>query len=199
MKDALIKHAHWLIIFYAAFNLYELYEKKLGEVEGSNASFASKKSRLQRNESELKRVKKFNEDLEKSQRRVDEVIKNLEKIQKQLPAEINDTEIQSLMNDFSNQLRIQSPETSPKGEQAMDFYFSKDYLFDAKGTFLQFLILFEKLEKLSDGENAGRILNVKYVRLVEDETADSRSRFRILKLALTIESFRYNSAYKWKE
>ncbi|MBD64077.1 MAG: hypothetical protein CME62_02645 [Halobacteriovoraceae bacterium] len=199
MKEALLKNIHWFIIFYAAYNIFIIYEEKTIELEQINGRLSVANQKLTRSKKDLERVQKFNEDLEKSRARVDEVVKNLERIQRQLPAEINDTEVQRLLSDFSSQLRMQSPEVSAKVEKAEGFYFSKDYIFDAVGTYLQFLILFEKLDRLASGEDAGRILNVKYVRMVYDDSADKRSRFTILKLNLMVESYRYNAAYKWKE
>ncbi len=79
-------------------------------------------------------------------------------------------------------------EQSPGKETNNGFYFNKEYSFAAKGTFLQSLIFFESLA------NAERILNVKTVKISHDEE-QNRSRFQIVNLETTVESFRYNTSH----
>jgi hypothetical protein len=79
------------------------------------------------------------------------------------------------------------------------FYFAKDYKFTGTGTFLQFLILMEKLEVMASND---RILNVKSLSLsVTDRLAenDKKSRFQLLNFEAKIESFRYNPNYDVRE
>lgn len=193
MKDTLIKNLHVFIFLYTAFINYELFEQKTVEVEGVKGEIASTKARLTRSKAELAKVDQFNKDLASSKQRVEEVVAEIERVQKQLPSEINDTEVQQLLNSVSSDLRMMVPNMTPKVEIPKGFYFSKEYDFTAKATFLQSLIFFEKLESLS---KSNRILNVKYVRIFDDPEADNRSQFRGLKLATNIESYRYNTAFK---
>jgi len=193
VKDALIKNLHIFILLYTAYINYNLYEEKTLEVESLKAQIASTEARLARSKTELAKIDQFNKDLAASKQRVEEVVAEIERVQKQLPSEINDTEVQQLLVGVTNDLRMKDPNTRPKNEVPNGFYFTKDYDFSAKATFLQSLIFFEKLENLS---KSNRILNVKYVRIYDDPSADERSQFRGLNLATNVESYRYNSAYK---
>lgn len=193
MKDILIKNLHIFIFIYTAFINYELYEQKVVEIEALKGQIASAEARLTRSKTELAKVDQFNKDLAASRQRVKEVVEEIEKVQKQLPSEINDTEVQQLLTGITAELRMKDPNMSPKNETPNGFYFSKEYDFSASATFLQSLIFFEKLENLS---KSNRILNVKYVRIFDDPESDKRSQFRGLKLATNVESYRYNASYK---
>jgi Tfp pilus assembly protein PilO len=193
MKDILTKNIHMFLILYTAYNIFTIYEEKSLLVENKTSNLAGSERKLKKSKKELAKIDQFNKDLEASRERVKEVVKEIKKVQRQLPSEINDTEVQGILTDISNDLKMSGPETKPLEEIAHGFYYSKEYIFDAKGTFLQYLIFYEKLENLS---KAGRILNVKYLRISQDKNSDKRSRFRTLRLTTNVESFRYNPNYK---
>jgi Tfp pilus assembly protein PilO len=190
--DILTKSAHLLFIFYALFIGME-YQGKISQqsldVETALNVAEAKIKKSQRN---LVAVKKFRENLEDSKKRVKEVVAKIEEMQRQLPSDIQDTVVTGTITEFANDLKMIKPSAAPKGEIDHKFYISKEYQFSTQGTFLQSLIFFEKLENLAKSD---RILNVKYVRMVNSETADPRSRFKILELTTTLEAYRYNNSY----
>lgn len=196
MKDFLIKNIHYFILIYAGWNIFTIYEEQTVNVEQREVSLEAIRARLKKSKADLEKVDQFNRDLESSKMRVNEVVKEIEKVQRQLPSDINDSEVLGIMSDIALGLKIQKPETLPRIEESFGFYYAKEYQFSAVGTFLQFLILFEKLEDLS---KIGRILNVKYLSYEQDEDADSRSQFKSLVFKTMVESFRYNPSYKPKE
>ena len=128
-------------------------------------------------------------NLTKSKERVKEVVKQIEKVQKQLPTDVNDTQVQSIIGDIANNLKIKDPSPTPEEETNNGFYFAKEYKFSAYGTFIQFLIFFENLEKTE------RILNIKSLKITFDQEK-TRGRFPIVNLDTVIESFRYNQSYR---
>lgn len=191
MKDTIVKNLHLIILLVALWNMYELYEAKELELSSLYTQKPILEAKIKRNKLKLKQIKQFKRNLKISKRRVGSVLEQLETVQKQLPAEINDTEVQRTMTSISNDLRIKNPSPSPLKEEELGFYFSKEYTFHAKGTFLQFLIFFEKL-----GETK-RILNVKSLVLKSSEKIE-RTRFQILELSTVIESFRFNTSHREK-
>jgi len=193
VKDFFLKNIHMFIIIYAGYNLFMIYEEKELALVASMQGKSTAQAKLKKSKASLEEVDRFNKNLEESRKRVKGVVENIKKIQRQLPSEINDSDVQGILEGISNTLKMKEMELKPKTENSHDFYFSKDYLYDSKGTFLQGLILFEKLEELS---KTGRILNVKYVRMTLDKDADSRSRFKVLNLSTVVESYRYNPSYK---
>ncbi len=196
MKDQLIKNLHVFIFLYVAFVNFGIYEESTEKIEITKSTIASNESRLQRSKRELAKVDQFNKDLSSSQARVNAVVSEIKKVQKQLPSQINDTEVQGILFGISNDLRMKDPNMKPKQEVLKGFYYSKDFSFSVKTTFLQNLIFFEKLEELAKSD---RILNVKYLKVSDDKDSDQRSQFRGLKLTAEVESYRYNDNYKIEE
>lgn len=190
--NILIKNLHVLFMLYAgylAFDYQTVQEEKLVSV---TEQLSSIEDRLAKTNKELLAVRKFQENLEDSKKRVKEVVAKIEEMQRQLPSDIQDTVVTGKVTEFATELRMVAPSSVPKLEVNNKFYFSKEYAFEAQGTFLQTLIFFEKLEQLSKTD---RILNVKKVSMKVAENADPRSRFKILDFTTIVEAYRYNTAY----
>jgi Tfp pilus assembly protein PilO len=137
----------------------------------------------------VKAIQEFVKKTEESKIRVEEVAKNIESAQKQLPADINDNQILSVFNTEINSLNIKDPETVPGGETTSTYFISKEYKIKANGTFLQFMIFFERIG------NATRIYNVKSLKLVASDSSH-RGRFKLISCESTIEAFRFNPDFK---
>lgn len=191
--DILVKNLHFLFLAYAIFLGYTLQAEldgKLTELKESNESLDSIIVREKRS---LADVKKFGANLEKSKKRVGEVIVKIEKVQRQLPSTISDAEINDKLLSITNDLKILTPNSlQPRMEENNKFYYSKAFNFDIQGTFLQFLIFFEKLDIMASN---GRILNIKYLKMKVSESGDDRSRFKLLDLTTEVEAYRYNQDF----
>ena len=191
MKDTLLSNLHWIIIAYALFSLSTVFEEKEAFKEQVIVTMQGVEDRKKQTTKKLAEINKFKANLQASKERVNEVVNQIEKVQKQLPTEVNDTEVQQLLGGFSTELRIKDPKALPSKETLNGFYYEKEYLYEAKGTFLQFLVFFEKLAK------ADRILNVKKLEIMHDQSGQ-KGRFQVLTLQAVIESYRYNKGYEEK-
>jgi Tfp pilus assembly protein PilO len=191
MKEKIVSNLHWIIIFYALFDCFELYEQKEVALESSAVSIPVIEAKIIKAERKIKQIESFKKNLSKSKERVKEVVKQIEKVQKQLPSDVNDTVVQSIIGDIANKLKIKEPSPVPEKETNNGFYFAKDYRLTAYGTFIQFLIFFENLNQTE------RILNVKSLNISFDKDK-TKGRFPIVSLSAIIESFRYNQNYKEK-
>lgn len=191
MKNTILKNLHVFIFLYAFWGFFNIYEQKTLEIETEKQETPVLESKITKAQRKLKEINKFKKNLEVSKERVKEVVKQIEKIQKQLPADVNDAQVQELIGGIASKLKIKDPSPSAGKEALNGFYFAKDYNFSGKGTFLQFLIFFENLAK------AERILNVKQLAF-NYVTEDIRSRFQVLKMNAVVESFRYNKKHKEK-
>lgn len=195
MIDQITKNIHFLLLAYALFLGYEHSDMLTSKILAADSELEVQQIKLRKKQKELKGVKKFEANLDQSKKRVQEVLKKIETIQEQLPSDIRDTEVSGKLTEFAMDLKMKNPSPSPKLEVDNKFYISKEYNFDAEGTFLQFLIFYEKLDNLSKG---GRILNVKYLRmkpLDKEQSRNGASRFKILSLSTTLEAYRYNKNY----
>ncbi len=190
--DIIAKYLHFLILFYAGFSAFEYYNEKEAQLNESVSYLESQNSKLSKIERELREVMKYKENLKASKQKFQDVVKQLETAQKQLPSSINDAEVKEFLKDTALDLKMRTPKTVEAGEENENLYFIRDYNFDVEGTYLQFLILFETLENEA---KKGRILNIKYVKMEKSENGDPRSQFQLLKLSTTMETYRYNENY----
>ena len=191
MKESLLKNLHWMIIAYAGFTLFTIYEEKEQVYQDLVTRTPALKNKIQREKTKLAQIEEFKKNLSATKERVQEVVRQIEKVQKQLPTDVNDTQVQEVLGGYASELRMKEPLQAPGEEKNHGFYFAKEYSFEGKGTFLQALIFFENLAK------ADRILNVKNVK-IKHSNLDNRSRFQIIDLQTTVESFRYNKNYEEK-
>lgn len=191
MKNILVKNLHWLIIAYAANNLFMMYTEKQEAFDNLKMQTPALKSNISREKRALSTIEEFRKNLDSTKQRVEEVVKQIEKAQRQLPSEVNDAEVQELLGGVAENLKMRNSEQFPGEEVNHGFYFAKEYQFQSKGTFLQSLIFFERLAK------AERILNVKNLA-IKHVKEKVRSRFQIIDFSTKVESFRYNKNYKEK-
>lgn len=190
--NIVVKYLHFIILAYCLMIGFEYQEEMSLKVNQVSEELLILEGKLERSERDLSKVKKFQENLEESKKRVNEVVAEIEKMQRQLPSDIQDTVVTGKLSDFANDLKMLNPSSAPKLEVDNKFYISKEYSFSAQATFLQVLIFFEKLENLSKSD---RILNVKRLKMINAKNADPRSRFKILDFDTTVEAYRYNNAY----
>ena len=194
--DILVKNFHILILAYALFGAFEYFETQDVKLKEAESFKESSEVKLQKAKLDLRKVEQYRKDLEASEKRVQEVVAKLEELTRQLPPNINDTEISTILERYTSKLKMLDLNFAPGKEESRSFYFAKDYFVDVRGTYLQFLILYEKLENLAKN---GRILNVKYLKMKKSETGDKRSRFQILDLTTTFEAYKSNSQFDMRD
>lgn len=191
MKSKFLGNFHWIFFLMAAMNLFDLYEISDEKIENTKMSIEGLESKKIQQDRKLKQITRFKENLSQSKERVLEVVKQIEKVQKQLPTNVNDTEVASKVTAVAEELKFREVGITPMAEVASGFYFTKNYNFQGEGTFLQSIILFENLQKTE------RILNIKDFEIKQiDEKL--RGKFKVLNVAIGIESYRYNNSYKEK-
>lgn len=189
MKESLIKNIHWLIILYAGWGLFGVYEEKEELLNQEVVQLEPARIQLNRSRKKVAEIDKFKENLSASQERVQAVQKSLEKARKQIPADLNDVEVQRELEDLANILKMLDANSSPLEEENRNLYFAKEYRVQARGTYLQFMVFFENLLKKE------RILNIKEFDLKKGND-EGKSRFKVLNFTAVVESYRYNKDYK---
>jgi Tfp pilus assembly protein PilO len=192
MKDLvnkLISSVHWLVLlygFYGAWVLYDEHELQLQEIVARGSGLEEEIAVAQK---KVKEIQEFAKKTDEYKTRVEEVAKSIETVQKQLPAETNDSQILTFFQSEINALNIKDANFTPGKEDKSVYYISKEYNLKARGTFLQFLIFFERIG------NADRIYNIKELRLTTpNDTA--KGRFQIISGEGIIQAFRYNPDFR---
>lgn len=187
--EALLSKLHIFIILYAGFNLYTIYEAQIQEQELSESQLPVLQTKLQRKTKEKSQLKDYYNDIEEAKQKIELVAVEVEKIQKKFPSQISDTENLMLIKTSAESLNIKNIFLTPGVEENKGFYFIKKYEFKGMGTYLQFLMFFEKIAQ------SDRLLNVRNVKLTRSQIKQ-RGRFEVIDCEATLEAYRYNPDYK---
>lgn len=187
--DKLLKNLHWFIILLALFNMVtyymdheEKYESMLGQQESAERE-------LQKNKKTKRDIANFYKNIKEAKDKIERVALEIERTQQLLPSEISDTENIGLLRRIADDVNIKEVSITPENEVDRGFYFARQYRFKAKATYLQFLIMFEKIS-----ENK-RILNVGQLNFKKLDQPQ-RSKFQLISGEFILEAYRYNSNYK---
>lgn len=186
---SLVNKLYLLFIVYGMFLAYEAYSEVELEKETINNDLASFQSRLGKKKRELKSLKDYEKDVERKREEIEIVAQKLEETQKKLPKNISDNESINLIKKLGEALKIKEVKITPSGDEENGFYVTKFYSFSGKGTYLQFLLLLENISKQE------RILNVRDIDLSKIRKI-SKSRYEIINLSATIESYIYNENHR---
>lgn len=186
--DFLAKYIHLFIIIYAGYSYYMEYEEFSEKVVIIEQERPGMETKITRYKKQIKEIEVFKKNRDQVKKRVEEVTEQIKKIQKQLPTDVLDTVIMTMLDSEAKSLNIVDPSPSPGREVTHGFYFSKDYNFKGSGTFLQFLVLFERILKTD------RLINIKEVKMVADNSG-KKGRFQMINMSTNLESYRYNPGH----
>jgi Tfp pilus assembly protein PilO len=189
LANKLIVNLHWFVFAYAAYTGYGKYEEHQVQMTEMNTQVPTIEADIAETEKKVKEIQEFVTKTEEYKVRVEEVAKNIESVQKQLPAEINDNSILSFFTKEMEVLNIRDANIQPGSEVQSVYFITKDYSIKAKGTFLQFLIFFERIG------NATRIYNVKSLKLVQSPETQ-KGRFQLVNIEAVVQAFRFNPDFK---
>lgn len=189
LANKFIANVHVFLFLYGCWTTYELWEQhdvRLTQVESEIPTVEAEIVKLK---TKVKEIADFIKKADEYKVRVEEVAKNIESVQKQLPAETNDAQILSNFQTEMKVLNIKDTTMEPKVEETGQYLISKDYSIKASGTFLQFLIFFERIG------NATRIYNVKSLKLTTNG-ASRKGRFQIVNGEAIIQAYRFNPNFR---
>lgn len=189
LVNSLVANLHILLLVYGGYGLYEQYEQFNTEIASIEAEIPNIQGQIAKNEQKVKEIKDFIKKTDEYKVRVEEVAKTIESVQRQLPAETNDSQIVNFFQDEMKVLNIKDPNITPGAEQKSMYFISRDYNIKASGTFLQFLILIERIG------NASRIYNIQTLKLTSSDGA-KRGRFQVVNGEATVQAYRYNPEFK---
>jgi len=189
LANKFIANVHIFMFLYGCWTTYELWEQhdiRLTQIENDIPAVEAEIVKLK---VKVKEIADFIKKADEYKVRVEEVAKNIESVQKQLPAETNDAQILSSFQSEMKVLNIKDTTMEPRAEDTGQYFISKDYSVKASGTFLQFLIFFERIG------NATRIYNVKSLKLTTNG-ATRKGRFQIVNGDAVIQAYRFNPSFR---
>lgn len=192
MKDLVnkfIANIHVFMFLYGCWTTYELWEQHDIRLTQTLNEIPTVEQEIVKLKSKVKEITDFIKKADEYKVRVEEVAKNIESVQKQLPAETNDAQILSAFQAEMKVLNIKDTTMEPRAEETTQYFISKDYSVKASGTFLQFLIFFERIG------SATRIYNVKSLKLTTNG-ATRKGRFQIVNAEAIIQAYRFNPSFR---
>ena len=188
--NKLIQKTHVFILLWVAYTSYSFYETHIEKLEEIKNRVPVMRNKIKRKRKELKELQNYLKDIEEAKKQIEKVAQENERIQKKFPTSINDSENLSLVSSLANKLNILNLKLTPKEEKKKGFYFSKVYNLTGTGTFLQFLIL---LEKISDRKD--KLMNIGQIELKRSNVRN-KGRFQLIDANINLIVYRYNSSFK---
>ncbi len=189
MLVKVVKNIWLLFLVLLGIDVLQMWEKHNTELTALNEQIPVLESKIQRSKKHKKKIKQYLEDIQEAKKQINLVAEEVEKISRQLPDTIDDTENLVLIKKTADGLNIKNVFLSPLNEENRGFFVAKRYELTGVGTFLQFLVLMEKI-----GAD-DRLLNVKNVEFTRSKERQ-RGRFQIIDAKVIVEAYRYNSDYK---
>ena len=192
MKELVNKfliNLHAIVLIYGLYGAWVMYDEHTLKVEDLDIQNSAANSELESSQKKIKELDEFSKKTDEYKVRLEEVAKNIETVQKQLPSETNDGQILNYLQGEMKALNIKDSSFTPGKEETSTYYISKSYSLKAQGTFLQFLIFFERLG------NADRIYNIKNLK-ISTPNDTQKGRFQIISGEGVIEAFRFNPEFK---
>ena len=187
--EKILKNIHWAIIGFALFNIGMFWNTSNEKITELHTQQETQRQQYATALKTKKDIATFYKDINEAKSKIEKVAKEIEKTQQLLPSEISDVENISLLRKIAEDVNIKELSLMPDSEDDRGFYLARKYKFKAKATYLQFLIMFEKI-----AENK-RILNISALTFAKLEQAQ-RSKFQLINGEFTLEAYRYNSKFK---
>jgi Tfp pilus assembly protein PilO len=189
----ILMNLHIIIFLWACWQTYEVHTKNEGAVKTLQAKLKKSKKALKKKQKDIEVVKQYENQREEASKQFAEVEAEFEVIRKKLPSTFNHIENKQMFIDIANKLNVKKAivDDNKLKEENRDFYFIKKYKLSGAGTFLQFLIL---LERVSESE---RLFNINSLTFKEKPNS-ARGRFSIINSEIIVEAYRYNEKYKSK-
>ena len=189
MIKKLIQNIWILLLGYIIYNVYFHYTDHQEKMLSTTESIPGIKSRIVKNKQKIKELEGYFNDIDSAKERIERVAGEVEKIQRKFPSEIVDSFYISALMEFSKTLNMKKVEVRSGKEENKGFYYVKDFEFAAQGTFLQFLILLEKIE------NYEKLLNISKFKLTE-LSEKQKGRFQMIDGKITIQAYRHDPNHK---
>lgn len=189
LSGKLFAQLHVFIFLYILYGVWVAWDEHSLQMVELEERLQSIETNTVDSRRRLGEIQEFVKKIDEYQLRVEEVAKNIETVQKQLPSTTNDSEIISFFNQEINSLNMKEANMNPGDEKQLAYFISKNYSMSAKGTYLQFLVFFERIG------TASRIFNVPELslRVISD---NKRGRFQMIEGNASIQAYRYNPGFK---
>lgn len=178
-----------IILFYGGYNCYNLFNEHQEAKEGLKQQLEAADVQLTKVKKKVAGIKQNEDKLREYENKVNEVRKQIDELKTRMPAESDRTAVLQELTNTAQELNLKEVNFNPVPRQDRGMYIANSISLGGKGTYLQFLILFEKIL------NNKRFFNVDNFLLTESPS-DSKGRFIFVNVKADIQTFEYNTEYK---
>ncbi len=189
MSKQLFKILPLLLVAYAIFSCYTLYTEHEENVVMLQDQLNSADSQLVKIKKKVANIKRNEEKLSEYETKIIEVHKQIEDLKVRMPSESDQTAVLQELTNTAQELNLKEVTFNPAPKVDRGMYLINTISLSGKGTYLQFLILFEKIKA------SKRFFNVDNFQLVESP-ADNKGRFIFVNVKADLQTFEYNQNYK---
>lgn len=189
LSTQFFKNLHVFIILYALYGLWVFWDEHSMAMEQMNMQSQSLDNEIAASQKRLSEVQEFIKKRDEYKLRVEEVAKNIEAVQKQLPPQIVDNQIINFFKSELTSLNVKDADVVPGVENTTTYFISKDYKLTSKATFLQMLIFFERIG------TAARIYNISELSM-DVAQGGRKGRFQVIDASANIQAYRFNPDFK---
>lgn len=189
LSTQFFKNLHVLIIVYALYGLWVFWDEHSMAMDQMNMQSQSLDNEIVASQKRLSEVQEFIKKRDEYKLRVEEVAKNIEAVQKQLPPQIVDNQIINFFKSELTALNVKDADVVPGVENTTTYFISKDYKLTSKATFLQMLIFFERIG------TAARIYNISELSM-DVAQGGRKGRFQVIDATANIQAYRFNPDFK---
>lgn len=180
----------WIFLFmYIGYDVYLQYSSHQENLEAVKAQIPGINASIRTKQKKVKELEKYFSDIDSAKNKIKKVTEEVEKIQKRFPSGINDSVYISALKEFAKSLRIKKSNISSGSEVDKGFYFIKSFEFSGQATYLQFLILLERIQ------NFEKLLNVSKITFSEI-SEKQKGRFQLVDAKISIEAYRHDPNHK---
>src|SRR5690606_15176697 len=117
---------HVLLLVYGLYGTWVAYDEHVLQMDEMIAREASSQAEVVQLEKKVSEIQDFAKKTEEYKARVEEVAKNIETVQRQLPAETNDSTILSYFQQEISALNLKDADFKPGQEATSTYFISKD-------------------------------------------------------------------------
>jgi Tfp pilus assembly protein PilO len=187
--DKIVKNFQWIIVLFGLYNLFNIYQENEGKPGEIRKQGEGIKTQLEKNKKLKNEMEDFYKNAEEAKLKIQKVKESIEKTQQLLPSEISDSENLDLLRKTGEILNIKLMNINPGPEEVRGLFIAKQYTFEAKATYMQFIIFFEKIASNK------RVLNIKNVSFKKLETPQ-KGKFTLIQGKFVLEAYKFNANFK---
>lgn len=187
MTQQLFKILPIIIFLFGGFNVYTLYTEHVEAEEQLKQQLDTAETQLIKTKKKVAGIKQNEDKLREYEAKLSEVKKQIDELKTKMPTEAERTAVLQELTNTAQELNLKEVTFNPVPKNDKGVYFVNSISLSGKGTYLQFLILFEKVQ------SSKRFFNVDNFTLSESP-GDVKGRFIFVNVKADLQTFEYNEA-----